>query len=74
MNPKLDMYFLHSLHGQIFGFHSLIRFLKPATLANTFNSKGTISHILGSQYEIISVPWKTDLTFGIAKSGFIRKL
>ena len=43
MNPKLDTYFLHSLHGQCFGFHSLIPFLKAITLANFFNSKGTIS-------------------------------
>ena len=44
MNPKLDTYFLHSLHGQFFGFRSLIAFLKAATLVNSFNSKGTISH------------------------------
>ena len=74
MNPKLDTYFLHSLHGQFFGFHSLIPFLKAATLVNSFNSKGTISHILGPKYEILSLPWKTDLTFGIAKSELIRKL
>ena len=74
MNPKLDTYFLHSLHGQFFGFHSLIPFLKAATLVNSFNSKGTISHILGPKYEILSAPWKTDLTFGIAKSELIRKL
>ena len=74
MNPKLDTYFLHSLHGQFFGFHSLIPFLRAATLVNSFNSKGTISHILGPKYEILSLPWKTDLTFGIAKSELIRKL
>ena len=74
MNPKLDTYFLHSLHGQFFGFHSLIPFLKAATLVNSFNSKGKISHILGPKYEILSVPWKTDFTFGIAKSESIRKL
>ena len=71
MNPKLDTYFLHSLHGQFFGFHSLIPFLKAATLVN---SKGTISHILGSKYEILPFPWKTDLTSGITKSELIRKL
>ena len=71
MNTKLDTYFLHSLHGQFFGFHSLIPFLKAATLVNSFNS---ISHILGPKYEILSVPWKTELTFGIAKSELIRKL
>ena len=74
MNPKLDTHFLHSLHGQFFGFHSLIPFLKAATLINSFNSKGTISQILGPNYEILSVPWKTDLTFGITKSELIRKL
>ena len=26
MSPKLDTYFLQSLHGQFFGFHSLIPF------------------------------------------------
>ena len=67
MNPKLDTYFLHSLHGQFFGFHSLISFLKATTRVNSFNSKGTISHILGPKYEILSLPWKTDLTFDIAK-------
>ena len=45
---------------------NLIPFLKAATLVNSFNSKGTISHILGLKYEILSFPWKTDLTFGIA--------
>ena len=74
MNPKLDTYFLHSLHGQFFGFHSLIPFLKAATLVNSFNSKGTMSHILGPKYKILSVTWKADLTFGIAKSELIRKL
>ena len=67
MNPKLDTYFLHSLHGQFFGFHSLIPFLKAATLVNSFISKGTISHILGLKCEILSLPWKADLTFDIAK-------
>ena len=74
INPKLDMYFLYSLHGQFFGFHSLIPFLKAATLVNSFNSKGRISHILWPKYEILSLPWKTNLTFVIAKSELIRKL
>ena len=74
MNPKLATYFLHSRHGQFFGFHSLIPFLKAATLVNSFNCKGTISHILGPKYEILSIPWKTDLTFVVAKSELIRKL
>ena len=73
MNPKLDTYFLHSLHEQFFGFHSLIPFLTAATLVNSVNSKGTISHILGPKYEILSLPWKTDLTFGIAKSELIHE-
>ena len=53
MNPKLDRYFLQSLHGQFFGFHSLISFLKATTLVNSFNSKDTISQILGPNYEIL---------------------
>ena len=72
MNPKLETYFLHSLYGQFFGFHSLIAFLKLATLVNSFNSKGTISHILGPKYKILSLPWKMDLKFGIAKSEFVN--
>ena len=74
MNPKLDKHFLHSLHGQFFYFYILIPFLKAITLVNSFNSKGTISQILGLTYEILSLPWKTDITFGIAKSELIRKL
>ena len=74
MNPKLGTYFLHSLHGQFSDFHSLIPFLKAATLVNSFNSNGTISHILGPKNEMLSLPWKTDLTFGIGKSELIRKL
>ena len=53
MNPKLDTYFLHSLQGQLFYFHSLKPFLKAATLVNSFNSKGTISQTLGPKYEIL---------------------
>ena len=66
--------FLHSLHRQFFGFQSLIPVLRATTLVNSFNSKGTISKILGAKYEIPSLPWKSDLTFGIAKSELVRKL
>ena len=65
MNPKLDTYFLYDLHGQFFSFHSSIPFLKATTLVNSFSSKGTISQILGPRYEILSLPWKTDLTFAL---------
>ena len=74
MNPKLDTYFLHSLQEQFFGFHSIIPFLKAAILVNSFNSKWKMSRILGPKYKILSVTWKRDLTFGIAKSELIRKL
>ena len=74
MIPKLDTHFLYSLHGQIFGFHSLIPSLKATALVNSFNSKGTISQILGPKYEILSLPWKTKLTFYIGKSELICKL
>ena len=74
MNPKLDMYFLHSLYGQLYGFHSLILLLNERTLVNCFNSKSTISQILGPKLEVLSLPWKKDLTFGITNSELIRKL
>ena len=71
MNPRLDTYFLHSLYEQFFGFQS---FLKVTTPVSFFNSKGTVSQILGPKYKILSLPWKTDLKFGIAESEFIVKL
>ena len=74
MNPKLGTNFLHSLHGQFSGFHSLIPFLKATALVNSFNSNGTISNISGPKPEMLSLQWKTDLMFGIAKSKLIRKL
>ena len=74
MNPKLGTYFLHNLHGQFSGFHFLIPFLKATALANSFNANGAIFNILGPKHEILSLPWKTDHTFGIAKSKLIRKL
>ena len=64
--------YITSLQGQFFGLHSLIPFLKATTHVNSFNSKGTTSQILGPKYEILSLPWKTDLTFSIAKSELIR--
>ena len=73
-NPKLSTYFLHSLHEQFSGIHSLIPFLKATALVSSFNSNGTISHVLGPNYERLLLPWKTDLTFGIAKSEMICKL
>ena len=57
-----------------FGFHSLILFLKAATLVNAFNSKGSISKILGPRYEILLLPWTADFTFNIANSEIIRNL
>ena len=58
MNPNtvMNTYFLHSLHGQFFGFHSLIPFLKATTLVNSFNSKDAISQISGPKYELLSLP------------------
>ena len=59
MNPKLNTYFLHGLHGQLIGFHSLTPFLKATTPVNSFNSKATIFQVLGPKYKILSFPWKT---------------
>ena len=72
MNPKLGTYFLHSLHGQFSGFRSLTPFLKAITLVNSFSSNSTIPYILGPKHKMHSLPLKTDLTFGIAKSELIR--
>ena len=74
MDPKLDTYFLHRPHGQFSDFHCLIPFLKASILVNSFNSKGTTSQILGPRYKILSLPWKTDPTFGIAKSEVFQKI
>ena len=74
MSPNLNTYFLHSLNGSFFGFLSLMPFLKATALVNSFNSKGIISQILGRKHEILSLLWKTDLTFDIANSELIRKL
>ena len=52
----------------------IIPFMKAATLVNYFSSIGTISQILRPKYEILSLPWKRDLTFGISTSELIRKL
>ena len=40
---------------------------------NTF-LEGNNCRIIGPKYKILSVPWKTDLTFGIANSELICKL
>ena len=61
MNPELNRYSYITYMDSFFGFHSLIPFLKETTLANSLNSKGTISQILGSKYEILSLPWKQTL-------------
>ena len=74
MNPKLCISILDSLHGQLFGFHSLIPFLKATALVISFNSKGTISQILGPKHKLLSFPSKTDSTFGIAKPELISGL
>ena len=63
----LGTYFLHSLHGQFFGFHPLMSLLKG------FNSKGTTSQILGSKYKILLLPWE-DLTCDITDFELIPKL
>ena len=69
MNPKFDTYFLHILHGQFSGFHSLYIFL-----VNSFSPKVTIYQILGANNKILSLSWKIDFTFGILNFVLIRKL
>ena len=72
INPKLDTYFLHRLHEKFFGFYSFMPFLKSTTLANSFNNKDAISQILGPKYEILSLPWKTDLLALQALNWFVK--
>ena len=71
MNPKLDTYFWNSLHGQFFGFHSLIIFLKATTIVNSFNSKGTISEILRPKYKILPLTLENWLYFWHSKTWII---
>ena len=47
---------LHSLHGQLFGFHDLILCLKPTKESMFLISGGSISRILGPKYAADSVP------------------
>ena len=55
--PTPSTYLLQSLRGQLFGIHFLIIFLKLLWDWAFFNSIGTISHIFGPRYKIVSMPW-----------------
>ena len=69
----------HTIYIQYF--HKLLKTLnkkkiikKNIYIYNYTSSIGTISQILRPKYEILSLPWKRDLTFGISTSELIRKL
>ena len=55
--PTPSTYLLQSLQGQLFGSYFLIDFLKLLRDWTFFITIGTISHIFGPRYEILSVPW-----------------
>ena len=65
---------MQSLQGQFVGTHILMDSLKLYSNFYWLNSSGTIPLILGPRYEIFSVPWKTLFTWGVIKSGRLRKL
>ena len=65
---------MQSLQGQLVCTHILMDSLKLFSDFSSLNSSGPISYILGSRYEILSVHWKTLFTWGVIKSGWLRKL
>ena len=59
MNSTAGKYFLHILHGQFSGIHFLISSLKEDKDDFCFISAGTIFHIFGPKYEMVSKPFHT---------------
>ena len=57
-------YHLHSLHGKICGLQFLIPDLQALKVFTPFNSVNTISEMLGSKNDRLSVPLYTLLTGG----------
>ena len=56
INPTFPIYVLHSLHGQLFGFHFLIAALKALTVFKSFNSDGSTCHMSGPRYLVLACP------------------
>ena len=48
---------LHSQQGQSSGFHCFMAFLSLSKSHISFRLLGTRSHIFGTRFEILSVPW-----------------
>ena len=68
VNPMSGTYFLHSLDGQLCGFHILMAFLKAVKDFFFFISRDSRSQILGPKYEVVPVPLNTDFTRGLLNS------
>ena len=61
-------YFLHNLHGQLYGFQVLMAFLKAVKESLYFISRGTRSQILEPKYEMVSIPLNANFTMGLLNS------
>ena len=61
-------YFLHNLHGQLYGFQVLMAFLKAVKESLYFISRSTRSQILEPKYEMVSIPLNTNFTMGLLNS------
>ena len=60
-NPMFSIYVLHKRHGQFFGAHSRIVFLKSVGDTIFFNSFGKMRHIFGPKLDIVCEPYMTVL-------------
>ena len=56
-----SIYVLHKRHGQFFGAHSRIVFLKSVGDTIFFNSFGKMRHIFGPKLDIVCEPYMTVL-------------
>ena len=57
--PTFCSKILYSLQGQSSGFYRLMAFLNLSKSLLFFRLPGTRSHIFGSRFKILSVPWYT---------------
>ena len=72
--PRLGTYTLHTLQGQLSGFHFLTFNMNEFNVDDIFMSKGSKSQILGPIFLIVSSPQNTVLTLGVMKSLEFLKL
>ena len=61
------IYILHSLQGQFIGFRDLTLLLNSKRVSHSYISDGSMSHIFGSKYDMLSKPLRTVSFLGILK-------